>query len=148
MSGYVDDLRRVSGAAAAAGVAEDLAALSQGYETFLGGQFGIGRDLSGGQWQKIGLARGLMRRGSLFVLDEPTAHLDALAEREVFRSFLELTAGATSLLISHRFSNVRLADRIVVLESGRVAQEGTHAELAGAVGLYSRMFEAQAGGYR
>ena len=89
-----------------------------------------------------------MRRGSLFVLDEPTAHLDALAEREVFRSFLARTAGMTSLLISHRFSNVRLADRIVVLESGRVVQEGTHTELAGADGLYSRMFEAQAGGYR
>ena len=145
---FVDDQQRVSGAAAAAGVAEDLAALSHGYETFLGGQFGIGRDLSGGQWQKIGLARGFMRRGALFVLDEPTAHLDALAELEVFRSFLELTAGMTSLMISHRFSNVRLADRIVVLESGRVVQQGTHAELAGVSGLYSRMFEAQAGGYR
>ena len=145
---HVDDLRRIAAAAAAAGVAQDLATLPDGYETFLGGQFGIGRDLSGGQWQKIGLARGFMRRGSLFVLDEPTAHLDALAEREVFRSFLELTAGMTSLLISHRFSNVRVADRIVVLESGRVVQEGTHAELAGGGGLYSRMFEAQAGGYR
>jgi len=145
---YVDDQPRVSDAAAAAGVAEDLAALSHGYETFLGGQFGIGRDLSGGQWQKLGLARGFMRRGALFVLDEPTAHLDAIAELEVFRSFLELTAGVTSLMISHRFSNVRVADRIVVLESGRLIQEGTHAELAGADGLYSRMFEAQAGGYR
>ena len=102
-------------------MAEDLAALSHGYETFLGGQFGIGRDLSGGQWQKVGLARGFMRRGALFVLDEPTAHLDAIAELEVFRSFLEPTAGLTSLMISHRFSNVR---------------------------VYSRMFEAQAGGYR
>ena len=145
---YVDDLRRVGVAAAAAGVAEDLATLPDGYETFLGGQFGVGRDLSGGQWQKIGLARGFMRRGSLFVLDEPTAHLDALAELEVFRSFLARTAGMTSLLISHRFSNVRLADRILVLESGRVIQEGTHAELAAGGGLYSRMFEAQAGGYR
>ena len=145
---HVDAIRRVKDAAEAADVAEDLATLPDGYETFLGGQFGIGRDLSGGQWQKIGLARGFMRHGSLFVLDEPTAHLDALAEREVFRSFLELTAGATTLLISHRFSNVRVADRIVVLESGRVVQEGTHAELAGMTGLYSRMFEAQAGGYR
>ena len=85
---------------------------------------------------------------ALFVLDEPTAHLDALAEREVFRSFLERTAGVTSLLISHRFSNVRVADRIVVLESGSVVQEGTHAELAAVGGLYSRMFEAQAGGYQ
>ena len=78
---HVDDAQRVRGAAAAAaGVAEDLAALPQGYETFLGGQFGIGRDLSGGQWQKVGLARGFMRRGPLFILDEPTVHLDALAE--------------------------------------------------------------------
>ena len=123
-------------------------ALPQGYETFLGGQFGIGRDLSGGQWQKVGLARGFMRCGSLFILDEPTAHLDALAEFDVFRSFLEATAGLTAVMISHRFSNVRLADHIVVLQSGRVVQEGTHAELVEADGLYARMFAAQAGGYR
>ena len=145
---HVADMRRVRDAAAAAGVDQELASLADGYETFLGGQFGIGRDLSGGQWQKVGLARGLMRRGSLFVLDEPTAHLDALAEFAVFRSFLKLMAGTTSVIISHRFSNVRLADRIVVLESGRVIQEGTHAELAKVAGLYSRMFESQASGYR
>ena len=145
---HVDDVQRVRAAAAAAGVAEDLAALPQGYETFLGGQFGIGRDLSGGQWQKVGLARGFMRRGPLFILDEPTAHLDALAEFDVFRSFLELTAGVTPVIISHRFSNVRLADQIVVLQSGRVVQEGTHAELVDAGELYARMFAAQAGGYR
>ena len=145
---YVDAAQWVRNAAASAGVADDLATLPQGYETFLGGQFGIGQDLSGGQWQKIGLARGFMRRGALFVLDEPTAHLDAIAELEAFRSFRKLTVGATSLLISHRFSNFRVADRIVVLESGHVIQEGTHAELAAGGGLYSRMFEAQAGGYR
>ena len=144
----VSDLERVREAAGTAGVDEDLSALPDGYETFLGGQFGIGRDLSGGQWQKVGIARGFMRQGSLFVLDEPTAHLDALAEFDTFRSFLKLTEGRTSVLISHRFSNVRLADRIVVLESGRVVQQGTHEELSAVSGLYSRMFETQARGYR
>ena len=144
----VSDLERVRDAAGAAGVEDVLSTLRDGYETFLGGQFGIGRDLSGGQWQKVGLARGFMRRGSLMVLDEPTAHLDALAEFDVFRSFLELTGGQTSVMISHRFSNVRLADHIVVLEAGRVIQQGTHEELSKVVGLYSRMFETQARGYR
>ena len=145
---HVDDAQRVTAAAAVAGVVEELEALPQGYETFLGGKFGIGRDLSGGQWQKVGLARGFMRQGSLFILDEPTAHMDALAEFDVFRSFLEAAAGLTAVVISHRFSNVRLADHIVVLQSGRVVQEGTHAELVVADGLYARMFAAQAGGYR
>ena len=145
---YVSDLDRIRAAACAAVVADDLSALSDGYETFLGGQFGIGRDLSGGQWQKVGLARGYMRKGSLFVIDEPTAHLDALAEFEVFRSFLKLTGDQTSVMISHRFSNVRLADHIVVLDSGRVVQQGTHEELSAVNGLYARMFETQASGYR
>ncbi len=144
----VSDLERIRSAADAAAVDEDLAALPDGFETFLGGQFGIGRDLSGGQWQKVGLARGYMRNGSLFVIDEPTAHLDALAEFEVFRSFLELTGEQTSVMISHRFSNVRLADHIVVLDSGRVVQQGTHDELTAVSGLYARMFETQASGYR
>ena len=135
--GHVSDIERIRAAADAAVVEEDLAALPDGYETFLGGQFGIGRDLSGGQWQKVGLARGYMRQGSLFVIDEPTAHLDALAEFEVFRSFLELTGEQTSVMISHRFSNVRLADHIVVLDSGRVVQQGTHDELTALNGLYS-----------
>ena len=145
---YVSDMERIRAAAAAAVVEDDLSALPDGYETYLGGQFGIGRDLSGGQWQKVGLARGFMRQGSLFVIDEPTAHLDALAEFDVFRSFLELTGEQTSVMISHRFSNVRLADRIVVLDSGRVVQQGTHEELSAVSGLYSRMFETQARGYR
>ena len=144
----VSDIERIRAAADAAVVEEDLAALPDGFETFLGGQFGIGRDLSGGQWQKVGLARGYMRQGSLFVIDEPTAHLDALAEFEVFRSFMELTGEQTSVMISHRFSNVRLADHIVVLDSGRVVQQGTHDELTALNGLYAQMFETQASGYR
>ena len=144
----VSDLERIRAAAGAAVVEDDLSDLPDGYETFLGGQFGIGRDLSGGQWQKVGLARGYMRQGPLFVIDEPTAHLDALAEFEVFRSFLDLTGEQTSVMISHRFSNVRLADHIVVLDSGRVAQQGTHEELSAVNGLYARMFETQASGYR
>ena len=144
----VSDLERIRAAAGAAVVEDDLSDLPDGYETFLGGQFGIGRDLSGGQWQKVGLARGYMRQGSLFVIDEPTAHLDALAEFEVFRSFLDLTGEQTSVMISHRFSNVRLADHIVVLDSGRVVQQGTHEELSAVNGLYARMFETQASGYR
>jgi ATP-binding cassette subfamily B protein len=105
-------------------------------------------DLSGGEWQKIALARAYMRDAQLLILDEPTAALDARAEYEVFLRFSELIAGRMAVLISHRFSTVRMADRILVLEGGRLREEGTHGELVRAGGLYAELFAMQAEGYR
>jgi ATP-binding cassette subfamily B protein len=118
------------------------------YEQMLGRRFEGGVDLSGGEWQKIALARAYLRDAQVLVLDEPTAALDARSEFEVFQRFAELTAGKTSLLISHRFSTVRMADRIVVLENGRIAEDGNHDELSGLGGRYAEMFELQAASYR
>ena len=122
--------------------------LPQRYEQMLGRRFDQGVDLSGGEWQKIALARAYLRDAQLLILDEPTAALDARSEFEVFRRFSELTVGKTALLISHRFSTVRTADRIVVLESGKIAEEGSHDELARLGGRYAEMFEMQASSYR
>ncbi len=110
----------------------------------LGLRFEGGVDLSGGEWQKIALARAYVRDAQLVILDEPTASLDARSEYEVFQRFAELTAGKMALLISHRFSTVRMADRIVVLENGRIAEQGSHAQLLSLGGRYSAMFELQA----
>jgi len=118
------------------------------YDQPLGKLFAEGVDLSGGQWQKIALSRAYMREAEILVLDEPTAALDARAEFEVFRRFRDLGRGRTALLISHRFSTVRMADRILVLEGGRVLESGTHAELQAAGGRYAELFELQAAGYR
>jgi ATP-binding cassette subfamily B protein len=122
--------------------------LPGGYRQMLGRRFADGVDLSGGEWQKVALARAYMRRAQLLILDEPTAALDARAEYEVFLRFSELMAGRTAVIISHRFSTVRMADRIIVLDGGRVVEEGTHAALAGRGGLYAELFEMQAAGYR
>ena len=122
--------------------------LPAGYRQMLGRRFDDGVDLSGGEWQKIALARAYMRDAQVLILDEPTAALDARAEYEVFRRFSELMAGRTGVLISHRFSTVRMADRIVVLRGGEVVETGTHEELAGASGLYAELFQMQALGYR
>jgi ATP-binding cassette, subfamily B, bacterial len=122
--------------------------LPQRYEQMLGRRFEQGVDLSGGEWQKIALARAYLRDAQLLVLDEPTAALDARSEFEVFRRFSELTEGKTALLISHRFSTVRTADRIVVLENGRIAEEGSHEQLSRLGGRYAEMFEMQASSYR
>jgi ATP-binding cassette, subfamily B, bacterial len=122
--------------------------LSQGYEQMLGRRFDQGVDLSGGEWQKIALARAYLRDAQLLILDEPTAALDARSEFEVFQRFSELTAGKMALFISHRFSTVRSADRILVLESGKIVEEGTHGELASLGGRYAEMFEMQASSYR
>ncbi|MGC1363868.1 MAG: ATP-binding cassette domain-containing protein, partial [Silvibacterium sp.] len=118
------------------------------YDQMLGRRFEGGVDLSGGEWQKIALARAYLRDAQLLVLDEPTAALDAKSELEVFERFAELTEGKMALLISHRFSTVRMADRIVVLEGGRLVEEGTHQQLVALGGRYAGMFEMQAASYR
>ncbi len=119
-----------------------------GYRQMLGRRFEQGVDLSGGEWQKIALARAYMREAQLLILDEPTAALDARAEYEVFVRFNQIMAGRMAVVISHRFSTVRMADRIVVLGSGKVLEEGTHESLLVQAGLYSELFEMQAAGYR
>jgi ATP-binding cassette subfamily B protein len=129
----------------AAGV---VAKLAHGYDQVLGRRFEGGVDLSGGEWQKIALARAYLRDAQLLILDEPTAALDAKSELEVFERFAELTEGKMALLISHRFSTVRMADRIVVLEGGRLVEEGNHAQLMALGGRYAAMFEMQAASYR
>lgn len=125
-----------------------VARLPRGYEQMLGRRFEGGVDLSGGEWQKMALARAYLRDAQVLVLDEPTASLDARSEHEVFERFAELTEGKIALLISHRFSTVRMADRILVLEDGRIAEEGSHADLMASAGRYSEMFEMQAASYR
>jgi len=122
--------------------------LEAGYEQMLGRRFDGGVDLSGGEWQKIALARAYLRDAQILILDEPTASLDARSEQEVFRQFAELTQNKLSLLISHRFSTVRMADRIVVLENGRIAEEGHHDQLMASDGRYAQMFDMQASSYR
>lgn len=118
------------------------------YEQVLGRRFKEGVDLSGGEWQKVALGRAYMRDAQLLILDEPTAALDARAEHDVFVRFRELTQGKTAVLISHRFSTVRMADRILVLDQGEILEYGTHTELLAAEGRYAELFELQAAGYR
>lgn len=127
---------------------EILARLPHDLEQMLGRRFEGGVDLSGGEWQKFALARAYLRGAQVLILDEPTAALDAAAEYEVFRRFAELTDGRTVLLISHRFSTVRMSDRIVVLENGAIREQGTHHQLIARGGRYARLFELQAANYR
>jgi len=122
--------------------------LPRRYDQVLGSRFEGSIELSGGQWQKIALGRAYIRDAQLLILDEPTASLDARSEHEVFQRFAELTANKMSLLISHRFSTVRMADRILVLESGKIAEQGSHLELMRSAGRYAEMFELQAANYR
>ena len=136
-------------AAAQKSLAEDvIRKLPKGYEQLLGCRFDGGTDLSGGEWQKLALARAYLREAQVLVLDEPTASLDARSEHEVFERFAELTRGKMSMLISHRFSTVRMADRIFVLQDGRIAEEGPHDKLMQSGGRYAEMFELQAASYR
>ncbi len=144
----LDDLARIRDAADHGGAAPIIEKMPQGYETVLGRRWEKGQELSGGQWQKIALARAFMRKAEVLVLDEPTSALDAEAEYEVFRRFGELMEGRIAVLISHRFSTVRMADRIVVLSAGKIIELGSHAELMGLDGAYARLFNLQAEGYR
>ncbi len=139
---------QVEQAAQWAGADQVARKLACGYDTELTRRFEGGVELSGGEWQKVALARGFMRDAALVILDEPTAALDADAEYQLFERFRELVAGKTALLISHRFSTVRMADQIVVLEDGRVLEVGTHIELVERGGRYAELFEMQAGRYR
>lgn len=125
-----------------------IAKLPKGYDQQLGRLFKQGRDLSGGEWQKVAIARSYMRDAELIILDEPTAALDAKAEAEVFARFKGLASGKTAVIISHRFSTVRMADRILVLEHGAILETGSHEELLARGGRYAELFELQAAGYR
>src|SRR6266849_692458 len=144
----IDDLKMLEAAASKSLADGVIAKLPGGYEQMLGRRFETGLDLSGGEWQKVALARAYLRDAQLLILDEPTAALDARSEFEVFQRFAELTAGKMALFISHRFSTVRMADRIVVLENGSIAEEGSHDQLATLGGRYKEMFEMQAASYR
>ncbi len=146
--GTSDNLTRLNQAARQGGMQDLLTSLDEGWETTLGGWFLKGRELSGGQWQKIALSRAFMRDGEVIVLDEPTSALDAEKEFEIFGRFKDLTAGKIAVLISHRFSTVRVADKIVVLKEGRIEELGSHTQLLASGGTYARLFEMQASGYR
>ena len=122
--------------------------LPERYDQFLGKRFKNGVDLSGGQWQKIALGRAYMRDAQLLILDEPTAALDARSEHEVFLRFSELIEGKSAVLISHRFSTVRMADRILFLEQGQLLELGSHQELLAQNGKYAELFHLQAKGYQ
>ena len=146
---HLEDAPRVQRAVEEGGASELLAGLPEGLETPLGRWFKDGTELSGGQWQKVALARAFMREeADILVLDEPTAALDAEAEHAIFQRFRELARGRTTLLISHRFSTVRMADRIVVIEHGQIVEQGTHEELMALGGRYAHLFALQAKGYQ
>ena len=144
----LDDEARVREAARRS-LADSVASrLAKGYDQMLGRRFDGGVDLSGGEWQKVALGRAYMREAQVLILDEPTASLDARAEYEVFLRFAELTQGRMAVLISHRFSTVRMADRILVLQGGELVDQGTHEDLVARGGLYAELFSLQAAGYR
>jgi len=144
----LDDHEQIERAARMAMADEVIRRLPDGYDQVLGRRFGNGVDLSGGEWQKLAIARAYMRDSQLLILDEPTAALDARSEFEVFQRFKELSQGRTAVLISHRFSSVRMADRIMVLGGGRIEAIGSHEELLAQGGRYAELFELQAAGYR
>jgi ATP-binding cassette subfamily B protein len=149
--GRIDDLTdqvRIARSAEKSLAAGVIGKLASGYRQMLGRRFEGGVDLSTGQWQKIALGRAYMRDAQILILDEPTASLDARAEFEVYQRFADLTAGKMAVLISHRFSTVRMADRILVLENGRIVEQGSHRHLVALGGKYSELFELQAAGYR
>lgn len=142
------DHARIEAAAESAMAAPVIERLPDGYDQMIGKRFQNGVELSGGEWQKIAIARAYMRGAQVLILDEPTAALDARSEFEVFQRFNELSRGRTAVLISHRFSSVRMADRILVMANGTVEASGTHAELLAQPGRYRELYELQAAGYR
>jgi ATP-binding cassette, subfamily B, bacterial len=144
----MDDADRVIAAARKSGAHSVIEDLPEGYDTMLGRWFHDGHELSLGQWQKIALARAFMREAEILVLDEPTASVDAQTEYEIFQHFKALTEGKMAILISHRFSTVRMADRIAVIQEGRITELGTHEELLCREGTYARLFSMQAEGYK
>jgi ATP-binding cassette subfamily B protein len=141
------NLENIEFAAWKAHAAQVVQRLPHGYEQMLGKRFENGIDVSSGEWQKIAIARASMRDAQVLILDEPTASLDARAEHEIFKQFSELTAEKIAVLISHRMATVRMADRILVLENGRLTEEGTHQELLVSGGEYSKLFRMQASSY-
>ncbi|MBI2756649.1 MAG: ABC transporter ATP-binding protein [Chloroflexi bacterium] len=147
-SDALDDLDRVTAAAAKSGASGVIEKLPEGYETVLGKWFDGGAQLSGGEWQKVALGRAFMRDAQILILDEPSAALDAEAEFDLFTRLKDLTSGRTAIFISHRFSTVRRADRILVLEQGRLIEQGTHQELMRLDGRYAELFNLQAASYR
>jgi ATP-binding cassette subfamily B protein len=144
----LDNLPLLRAAADKSMADEVIERLPRDYEQMLGRRFESGVDLSGGEWQKLALARAYLRDAQVLILDEPTAALDARSEFDVFQRFAELTAGKSALFISHRFSTVRMADRIVLLQNGRIAEDGNHETLLNLGGRYAEMFEMQAANYR
>jgi len=144
---HMEDRARVEEAARRAGALPLVQALPSGFDTVLGGWFEAGHEISAGQWQKLAVARAFMRDAEVLVLDEPTASIDAEAEHELFQRFRDLAADRTAIVISHRFSTVRIADRIAVLHAGRLEELGTHRELLDRRGRYARLFSLQAQGY-
>ena len=144
----INDQQRIEGAAEKSLASQVVGELPLGYDQQLGKRFKQGKDLSGGQWQKIAIARAYMKDAEVLILDEPTSALDARAETEAFDRFIKLTRGKTAVIISHRFSTVRIADRIMVLKDGAVLELGTHEELMQNNKLYSELFNLQAAGYK
>jgi ATP-binding cassette subfamily B protein len=143
----IEDAVAVAAAARNAGAAPLIEGFPRGYETALGKWFGKGTQLSGGEWQKVALARSFMRAAPILVLDEPTSALDAQAEYELFARLRSLAEGRTAVFISHRFSTVRRADRIFLFHEGRLAEQGTHSELMRLAGRYAELFTLQASAY-
>lgn len=145
---HLSDTERITAAAQKGGAVSLVDRLPNGYSTRLGRTFEGGVDLSGGEWQKLALSRAFMREAQVLILDEPTSALDALAEYDVYQRFAQLAAGTTTVFISHRFSTVRMAQQIVVLDKGRLLEMGSHDELMASAGYYAEMFNAQAERYR
>jgi ATP-binding cassette subfamily B protein len=144
----LDDQPAIASAASKSGASGVIEGLPEGYETVLGKWFDGGVNLSGGEWQKVALGRAFMREAQILILDEPSAALDAKAEYELFSRLQQLAHGRTAIFISHRFSTVRRADRILVFEQGKLIEQGTHEELIALSGRYAELFNLQAASYR